>query len=326
RGIRQLRPGEAVPDTQPRRYGSGQGYIRLRWKVGTRQYVETYEHRVVDGHVTTAEHVHHRNRVRDDNRPENLEHLTAEEHGEEHRAESLERAQRMAARYEAGRTIPQLAREFELDTSTVCRRLADLGVSTRTMSDYAKPIDEKQVLAEYAKGRGYKAIGRELGVSLARVRAVVERSGVPLRGPGRVKGHGEAVGEKAARKLVRDRASGSCEIRIAEFCLGRAMSFHHRIRRSQGGPWTASNGLAVCGDGTRGCHGALTNPNGRHKEYEANGWILPRHADAAAVPALIHTITLGHGLILLDDEGMIAYAASTDLEAARGIPTVHHAG
>lgn len=73
-----------MPCGEPKRYPNGDGYIRLRWKVGIEQYVETYEHRVFDGVVTDAEHVHHRNEVRDDNSPENLEPMTAEEHNAHH--------------------------------------------------------------------------------------------------------------------------------------------------------------------------------------------------------------------------------------------------
>lgn len=83
--IRQLRPGEVAPNCEPKRYPrSTDGYVRLRWLVGTQTYVETYEHRVRDGRVTTAEHVHHDNVTPDDNRPENLIELTADEHNALH--------------------------------------------------------------------------------------------------------------------------------------------------------------------------------------------------------------------------------------------------
>jgi hypothetical protein len=83
--IRTLRPGERVPETEPRRYSNDKGYIRLRWLVGTQRYVETFEHRVFDGFVTTAEHVHHRNEVKWDNRLENRQPMTRREHGLHHK-------------------------------------------------------------------------------------------------------------------------------------------------------------------------------------------------------------------------------------------------
>jgi hypothetical protein len=297
--IRQLKAGESVPSGSPRRYVSGKGYVRLRWKCGVRSYVEAYEHRVVDGRITTAEHVHHKNRDRADNRPENLEHLSVEEHQAEHQAESAERAARMAERYREGRSILQVSREFGIDSGATYRRLAAEGVEMRKKIDYAKPIDAERVLAEYAAGRGYKAIGRELGVSVARVRKIVEQSSVPLRGPGRVPGKGLNVGEGSARKMVRARSGGRCEIQIAGICLGNAMSFHHRKNRSQRGIWSASNGLDLCGDGVRGCHGAVTNTNGRRAEFEANGWIVPSHRIPAEVPVLLATDVR----VLLDDVG-----------------------
>jgi hypothetical protein len=269
--IRQLKSGDAVPADRPRRYSSDHGYIRLRWKVGPQQYVETYEHRVVDGFVTRAEHVHHKNRIRHDNRPENLEHLTADEHREEHRAESLERARRMAVRYEAGRSIIQIAKEFGVDNSVVCRRLNDLGVKMRTTSDYAKPIDEAAVLAEYEKGRGFKAIGRELHVSLARVRSIVEASGLPLRGPGRVRGVASGSGKVVERRKVVARSGGDCEIRTP-WCQGRGREFSHRRAEGQGGKWLATNGLFSCGHGNLdGCHGYLHQ---HPEEATEKGWIV----------------------------------------------------
>lgn len=273
--IRQLRSGEAVPAGPPRRYtSSDHGYVRLRWKVGNHSYVEVYEHRVVDGYVTQAEQVHHKNRVRHDNRPENLEHLTAEEHMEEHRAEAIARARQMSERYEAGQTIIQIGEEFGIDHSAVCRRLNDLGTNMRTASDYAKPIDEAAVLAEYQKGRGYKAIGRELGVSLARVRAIVEGSGLPFRGPGRVRGVPAGSGKVVERRKVVDRSGGACEIRTP-WCQGAGREFSHRRAQGQGGQWRATNGLYSCGHGNLdGCHGYLhQHPDeAREKGWAVSAW------------------------------------------------------
>jgi HNH endonuclease len=95
--IRQLKAGEELPPGEPRRYVSGRGYIRLRWRLGDGSYVEVYEHRVIDGRVTTAEQVHHKNRNRSDNRPQNLEHLSAEAHSAEHHHEAHERRERVVS-------------------------------------------------------------------------------------------------------------------------------------------------------------------------------------------------------------------------------------
>ncbi len=76
---RSLLPGEPIPGGQPRRYISAHGYIRLRWKVGTRSYVEAYEHRLNFG-LPARLIVHHKNEDKTDNRPENLEAMTIGEH------------------------------------------------------------------------------------------------------------------------------------------------------------------------------------------------------------------------------------------------------
>jgi hypothetical protein len=38
--IKSLSYGDPVPPGEPKRYRSSHGYIRLRWKVGERDYVE----------------------------------------------------------------------------------------------------------------------------------------------------------------------------------------------------------------------------------------------------------------------------------------------
>jgi hypothetical protein len=48
-----------------------------------------------------------------------------------------------------------------------------------------------------------------------------------------------------------------------------------------------------------GCHGALTNTNGRAAEFAANGWIVSAYADPATVPVLI-----SGRFVLLDDDGL----------------------
>ncbi|CAL9605400.1 hypothetical protein SUDANB95_05478 [Actinosynnema sp. ALI-1.44] len=113
------------------------------------------------------------------------------------------------------------------------------------------------------------------------------------------------MSESRARPLVYGRSVGRCEPQIPGVgCTGWGAEWHHRLRRSQRGLWLPSNGLHVC----RPCHAAVTRPTDRKTEFEAAGWIVPPWADPASVPVLIHTHTLGHALVLLDDDGMISLA------------------
>ncbi len=81
--LRMLRDDESPPEGEPRRYRSGAGYVRLRWKVGPREYVECYEHRLIAGRPA-GRHVHHENETKADNDPGNLVPLTPSEHGKAH--------------------------------------------------------------------------------------------------------------------------------------------------------------------------------------------------------------------------------------------------
>lgn len=101
--------------------------------------------------------------------------------------------------------------------------------------------------------------------------------------------------EKEARRLVRERSGGICEV-----CGARpATNFQHRKAKSHGGPWSASNGLDVCGMGNAsGCHGYIhQNPNTACE----NGWTVKSWDDEAVKP-----VKTSHGLVLLDAEGGFA--------------------
>lgn len=169
--IRTLRHNDPIPEGEPARYLSDAGYVRLRWLVGTEQYVECYEHRFVAGLPDEDLHVHHRNRDRADNRPENLEVLSAEDHRQRHldedrpeferrlaarggyrgraayekamraaarRAAIHERALAMRAMYETGATTTDVGAAFGIDSSRVSIHLRRVGTTMRPFSSTSR--------------------------------------------------------------------------------------------------------------------------------------------------------------------------------------------
>jgi hypothetical protein len=100
----------------------------------------------------------------------------------------------------------------------------------------------------------------------------------------------ERAAERLARDLVEARAGGGCEVCRVEH---EGTDWHHRVRKSQGGPWSASNGLWVC----RPLHAWITlNPHGAR----AKGWGLESHEDPAAEPVLYRGFW-----VLLTDYGSV---------------------
>ena len=88
----------------------------------------------------------------------------------------------------------------------------------------------------------------------------------------------------AALALIRERSADLCEI-----CGRRAESTHHRKPRGMGGSkdpaaHSAANLLRVCGDGTRGCHGAIEAD--RAGAY-SNGWLVRQGESPTDVPVLL---------------------------------------
>lgn len=137
---RWLEPGEQVPPDEPHRYPSSHGYIRLRWRIGRLQHVETYEHRVFDGRVTEEEHVHHVNGNRSDNRPENLRPLSSAEHEAIH---GNPRWWVQAARaYTSGLSTYQVGKRLGKNPATVYRALVKMGVAIRKDARIATPRRE----------------------------------------------------------------------------------------------------------------------------------------------------------------------------------------
>ena len=100
------------------------------------------------------------------------------------------------------------------------------------------------------------------------------------------------MNERTTREAVRIRSGEICEICHRQ----RATNMHHRKRA--GRVWTPSNVLHLCGSGTSGCHGMVTDTNGRAAEFKANGWIVPSWEDPFETP-----VRMWNGMYYLDDEG-----------------------
>lgn len=122
--------------------------------------------------------------------------------------------------------------------------------------------------------------------------------------------HSEAHG----RAVVRERSGGRCE--GCRCCT--ATSWQHRVKRGQGGSWSPSNGIDLCGSGTTGCHGDIEhNPDWAY----LLGTGLRSGADVSTEPAYLHTIA-GTGWWLLNEDGTYTRVDEDDIthdkhEAAR---------
>lgn len=223
---RTLRSDEPDPEGEPLKYATSDGRWMLRWKIAPRTYVE----RVVRDETGSP--------VR--SRP-----ITARR---------IDRAE-ARRRYEAGESLPEIARALDCDTGQLSRALRQMGVAMRVPGDYAAPFDPEVVVERYRDGEGAKAIAASLGVSIDRVRRALVLAGVEIRPVGSVKGRGKRPGGKlgfqaefeAIRPLVRERSGGRCEADgFAENCTGAGVHVHHRRRRGQGGANTLANLIDVC--------------------------------------------------------------------------------
>lgn len=109
------------------------------------------------------------------------------------------------------------------------------------------------------------------------------------------------MNEKQARTIVKVRSDGICEAYIREVCTYRSQSVHHRRKRGQGGRWEPANLLAVCGDGTHGCHGWIES---HPKLARAAGlWLFTGDGEPDARKAWLRTYNEAKDWVLLDNDG-----------------------
>lgn len=100
------------------------------------------------------------------------------------------------------------------------------------------------------------------------------------------------MNEKQAREIVYERSEGWCEVAVNGFCLGRAGNWHHR--GTVGRIWTPANGLHLCGSGTTGCHGWITE---HPKISLAMGWSVSSFTDLDAVHLVPVVVRPGRRLL-----------------------------
>jgi hypothetical protein len=109
---------------------------------------------------------------------------------------------------------------------------------------------------------------------------------------------------KAVRTALHTRSDHCCEI-----CGKWGNNAHHRKNRSQGGKDVLSNLMLLCGSGTTGCHGYVTEhpAEGRDK-----GWCVWSHQKPAEVPVLYRG-----QLVSLGDDGHV-YVLPSNTRKVRG--------
>jgi HNH endonuclease len=101
------------------------------------------------------------------------------------------------------------------------------------------------------------------------------------------------------REKLRERAHGCCEA-----CGSPgATNAHHRINQSQGGLDDLANLMLLCGSGTTGCHGTVTESPHLARWM---GYTLSSHQDPARSHVCRWSRELGgQQWVLLDDDGGI---------------------
>lgn len=146
---------------------------------------------------------------------------------------------------------------------------------------------------KYAQKRREQALASEGGG-----KAVAKR---PAR---RRKPTGPTPEELAGRALVAARDKGVC---IMCGKPGAGLNWHHRKLRSQGGDWSASNGISLHGSGTTLCHGWV---HAHPRAATRLGLLVPSRRDPREYPVWSYSRWL-----LLADDGTAKVITEAEAQA-----------
>lgn len=119
------------------------------------------------------------------------------------------------------------------------------------------------------------------------------------------------VNQSLSRKIVYERSGGLCEAAMPGWCFHVAGNWHHR--RSAGRIWTPANGLHLCGTGSTGCHGWVTE---HPRLAMARGWVVSNYV-AANVVHLVPVDLRGEREVLLHPVKPAYLDVAPGLRAAR---------
>lgn len=180
---RRLEDDEPIPEGVPKRYLSGSGYMRLRWKIAPLTYVEAYEHRIVAG-AKGKQQVHHLNGVKHDNRPENLQVMAPGDHTRLHNTRV--NASEVIRLYQSGLTTTEVGERLSVDPSQVSRILKANHIPTRPVNEQLRiKFDEEQIREWMLSGVSDRSIARWLGISTLPVNRIRRKLGIAPRRQGR---------------------------------------------------------------------------------------------------------------------------------------------
>lgn len=127
--IKTLKMGERVPDFPPKRYTKSQRYVKLRWKIGKREYLEVWEHQVVDGVVSSCI-THHVDHNKHNNSEGNLKRCRDDaDHSKEHRR--LDHQEICKLYVVDGMSICRIAAKLHTDDGTITKILHKYNIEMR---------------------------------------------------------------------------------------------------------------------------------------------------------------------------------------------------